>query len=62
MSEWEILRPKLFCQELTQIFRTFKFRSSGSVKVHDLKINENSAATVVMVSGGYPETYEKTWR
>ena len=25
----------------------------------DLQINENSAATVVMVSGGYPETYEK---
>ena len=32
---------------------------TGSLRGHDLKVNENSAATVVMVSGGYPETYEK---
>ena len=32
---------------------------SGSLRDYDLKINESSAATVVMVSGGYPETYEK---
>ena len=32
---------------------------TGSFSGYDLKINESSAATVVMVSGGYPETYEK---
>ena len=32
---------------------------AGSLNDYDLKINESSAATVVMVSGGYPETYEK---
>ena len=32
---------------------------TGALSDYDLKINESSAATVVMVSGGYPETYEK---
>ena len=32
---------------------------TGALRDYDLKINESSAATVVMVSGGYPETYEK---
>lgn len=32
---------------------------TGCLSEFDLQINENSAATVVMVSGGYPETYEK---
>ena len=32
---------------------------TGTLSDFDLKINESSAATVVMVSGGYPETYEK---
>ena len=32
---------------------------TGAFSDYDLKINESSAATVVMVSGGYPETYKK---
>ena len=32
---------------------------TGDLNDYDLKINDNSAATVVMVSGGYPETYKK---
>ena len=32
---------------------------TGALSDYDLKINESSAATVVMVSGGYPETYKK---
>ena len=32
---------------------------TGALSDYNLKINESSAATVVMVSGGYPETYKK---
>ena len=32
---------------------------TGTLSDFNLKINDSSAATVVMVSGGYPETYEK---
>ncbi len=32
---------------------------TGCLSDFDLKINKNNAATVVMVSGGYPGTYEK---
>jgi phosphoribosylamine--glycine ligase len=33
--------------------------SDGQLHKMDLRINPQTAATVVMVSGGYPETYEK---
>ena len=37
------------------------FDSMGTPKFNDIKLNisDNHAATVILVSGGYPESYEK---
>lgn len=53
--ETQVVLPRInsdFLELLNSVY-------TGSLSSHDLKVNENSAATVVMVSGGYPETYEK---
>ncbi len=53
--ETQVVLPRInsdFLELLNSVY-------TGSLGDYDLKVNESSAATVVMVSGGYPETYEK---
>ena len=37
----------------------FKAVATGNLKNEKISINKNSASTVVLVAGGYPEAYEK---
>ena len=53
--ETEVVFPRLK-NDLVELFD-----SMGTPKFNDIKLNisDNHAATVILVSGGYPESYEK---
>ena len=53
--ETEVVFPRLQ-NDLVELFD-----SMGTAKFNDIKLNisDNHAATVILVSGGYPESYEK---
>ena len=43
----------------SDVVELFRAMGSGSLEGYQLEINEQTAATLVAVSGGYPEAYEK---
>ena len=53
--ETEVVLPRLK-SDLVEIFRAI---SNQTLNEMDIKIDERAAATVMMVSGGYPEAYKK---
>jgi phosphoribosylamine--glycine ligase len=53
--ETEVVLPRIK-NDLLEIFRAVANRSLDKV---ELEIDERSATTVMTVSGGYPESYEK---
>ena len=53
--ETEAVLPRIK-NDLLEIFKTFKDKKFNSI---NLNIDERTAATVVLVSGGYPEKYQK---
>ena len=53
--ETEAVLPRIK-NDLLEIFQTFKDKNLNSI---NLNIDERTAATVVLVSGGYPEKYQK---
>jgi len=53
--ETEAVLPRIK-NDLLEIFKTFKDNNLNSI---NLNIDERTAATVVLVSGGYPEKYQK---
>ena len=53
--ETESVLPRIK-NDLLEIFKTFKDKNLNSI---NLNIDERTAATVVLVSGGYPEKYQK---
>jgi phosphoribosylamine---glycine ligase len=53
--EAEVLMPRMNCD----IMDLFQAGFDSSLDQFDVKINPQSAVTVMLVSGGYPEAYEK---
>lgn len=53
--ETEVVLPRL----KTDLVEIFKAMSNQTLANIDLEIDERAATTVMLVSGGYPETYEK---
>ncbi|HSM63827.1 MAG TPA: phosphoribosylamine--glycine ligase [Gillisia sp.] len=54
--ETEVVLPRIE-SDLVELFQSLKDQKLNEVKV---KISEETAATVMLVSGGYPEAYEKS--
>ena len=53
--ETEVILPRLN----TDLVNLFKSLHEGNLEEQEIEISEQSAATVMLVSGGYPEAYEK---
>ncbi|MCB0448216.1 MAG: phosphoribosylamine--glycine ligase, partial [Gelidibacter sp.] len=53
--ETEVVLPRL----KTDIIKIFKAIANQTLHKIDIEIDERSATTVMLVSGGYPEAYEK---
>jgi phosphoribosylamine--glycine ligase len=53
--ETEVVIPRIESDFLDLLWKTGK----GELKSAELKISPDTATTVIMVSGGYPEDYEK---
>jgi len=53
--ETEVVIPRL----KSDILDLFEGVASNTLSERDVQFDERSAATVMMVSGGYPEAYEK---
>ncbi|MEO1486555.1 MAG: phosphoribosylamine--glycine ligase [Bacteroidota bacterium] len=53
--ETEVVFPRIE----SDVVELLKAMGSGTLDKYQLKINEQTATTVVAVSGGYPEAYEK---
>ena len=53
--ETEVVLPRL----KTDLVEIFKAMSNETLSEIDLQIDERAATTIVLVSGGYPEAYEK---
>ncbi len=53
--ETEVVMPRID----SDVVEMFLATANGTLNDYDLKISNQSAATVMVVSGGYPEVYEK---
>jgi len=53
--ETEVILPRIKSDFLQLLINT----SNGSLNTHEIKFEEEFATTVMLVSGGYPESYEK---
>ena len=53
--ETEVVIPRID----SDLLSLFKAVATGNLKNEKISINKNSASTVVLVAGGYPEAYEK---
>ena len=53
--ETEVLMPRLDCDLFEILNRTI----DGKLKKEDIKWKKETCLTVIMCSGGYPESYEK---
>lgn len=53
--ETEVVMPRI----QSDLVELLKLTAKGDLDKADLKINPESAATVMLVSGGYPEAYQK---
>jgi len=53
--ETEVVLPRLGSDFLDMLFKA----GQGQLKEHSLEVDERTAATVMLVSKGYPEAYEK---
>ncbi len=53
--ETEVVLPRL----KTDLVEIFKAMSNGTLSEIDLDIDDRAATTIMLVSGGYPEAYEK---
>jgi phosphoribosylamine--glycine ligase len=53
--ETEVVLPRIE-NDLVALFEAV---ANGNLAAIDLKVNPQTAATIMMVSGGYPEDYEK---
>ena len=53
--ESEVVLPRIKSDFLELLMSV----SNGNLKNYNIKIDQNSAATIFLVSGGYPEKYEK---
>ncbi len=53
--ETEVVLPRIQ-SDLVQLFKAV---SKGTLAAEELKLDERAATTVMVVSGGYPEAYEK---
>ena len=53
--ETEVVMPRI----KNDLLEMFQATANGTLDITDLVIDERSATTVIAVSGGYPEAYEK---
>ena len=53
--ETEVVLPRL----KTDLVELFEAMSDGTLSNIDIEIDQRAATTIMLVSGGYPETYEK---
>ena len=54
-----IQKLKLFYQELSDLLHMFDSLGSGMLSEYDLQIDDRAATTVILTSGGYPDSYDK---
>ena len=60
MLGWEILKTEVVLPRLKNDFvQILQGIANGTLDSIDLKIDPRTATTIMLVSGGYPEVYEK---
>ena len=59
MYGWATRKQRWLYQDLNPTCELFQAMANETLDKLILEIDERSAATIMMVSGGYPEDYEK---